>query len=64
MGYDLWKIKDESYEEMFAIFLGVSISALLLHSFEDAALAYTVWILLATVLCKKYLSKEVENFDS
>ncbi|MBT3293243.1 hypothetical protein HN512_03090 [Candidatus Peregrinibacteria bacterium] len=60
----LWKIKDESYEEMFAIFLGVSISALLLHSFEDAALAYTVWILLATVLCKKYLSKEVENFDS
>ena len=31
---------------------------------KDLPNEITVWILLATVLCKKYLSKEVENFDS
>lgn len=31
-------------------FLGISIAGLFLHSFEDAAVAYTVWILLAVTL--------------
>jgi hypothetical protein len=31
-------------------FLGVSIGALFLHAWEDAAVAYTLWILLASVL--------------
>jgi len=33
-------------------FLGISIAALFLHAWEDAAVAYTVWILLATRLQK------------
>ena len=31
-------------------FLGVSIGALFLHAWEDAAVAYTIWLLLASVL--------------
>ncbi len=31
-------------------FLGISIAALFLHAWEDSAVAYTVWILLAVVL--------------
>ncbi len=34
----------------FLIFLGLSIAALFLHAFEDSAVAYTVWVLLAPVL--------------
>ena len=34
----------------FFIFLGISIAALFLHAWEDSAVAYTVWILLAAVL--------------
>jgi hypothetical protein len=31
---------------VFLAFLGVSIAALFLHAWEDATVAYTVWILL------------------
>lgn len=31
-------------------FLGISIAALFLHAWEDAAVAYTVWVLIASVL--------------
>jgi len=31
-------------------FLGVGIGALFLHAWEDAAVAYTIWILLASTL--------------
>ena len=34
----------------FLAFLGVSIAALFLHAWEDSALAYAVWVLLAAVL--------------
>ncbi|MBM3227548.1 hypothetical protein FJZ27_01640 [Candidatus Peribacteria bacterium] len=34
----------------FLMFLGISIAALFLHAWEDSAVAYTVWILLAVVL--------------
>jgi hypothetical protein len=35
---------------MFLVLLGVSTAALFLHAWEDSAVAYTVWVLLATVL--------------
>jgi hypothetical protein len=35
---------------MILAFLGVSVAGLFLHSFEDAAVAYSVWISLASVL--------------
>jgi hypothetical protein len=31
-------------------FIGISVAALFLHAWEDAAVAYTVWILVATRL--------------
>ena len=34
----------------FSLLLGVSIAALFLHAWEDAALAYTAWILISTAL--------------
>ena len=34
-------------------FLGISIAGLFLHSFEDSAVAYSVWILTAAVLSKR-----------
>ena len=48
----LKKLRVTSYElrVMYLIFLGVSIAALFLHAWEDAAVAYTVWILLAMLL--------------
>jgi hypothetical protein len=42
--------------KMFVLltFFGISVAGLFLHSFEDSAVAYTVWMLVATVfpLCK------------
>jgi uncharacterized membrane protein YgaE (UPF0421/DUF939 family) len=38
------------HHSSFLIFLGISIAALFLHAWEDSAVAYTVWILLAVVL--------------
>ena len=34
-------------------FLGISIAALFLHAWEDAAVAYTLWLLIAIVLCNE-----------
>ena len=34
----------------FLVFLGVSIGALFLHAWEDTAVAYTLWILIAGIL--------------
>ncbi len=42
----------------FMSFLGISIAALFLHAWEDSAIAYTVWILLAALLP----SKKEEDF--
>jgi O-antigen ligase len=39
---------------LFLSFLGISVSALFLHSWEDSAVAYTVWILVAMMFpCMK-----------
>ncbi|MFH1443803.1 MAG: hypothetical protein ABIG34_00235 [Candidatus Peregrinibacteria bacterium] len=35
---------------VFILFLGISIAALVLHAWEDSAVAYTVWLLLGTRL--------------
>jgi hypothetical protein len=35
---------------IFLVFLGLSVAALFLHAWEDAAVAYTVWIILGTIL--------------
>jgi hypothetical protein len=34
----------------FLVFLGISIAALFLHAWEDSAVSYTVWLLLAVQL--------------
>ncbi|MDD3896286.1 MAG: hypothetical protein PHU04_00355 [Candidatus Peribacteraceae bacterium] len=44
-----WKIENARFATYLA-FLGVSIAALFLHAWEDSAVAYTLWILAATVL--------------
>jgi O-antigen ligase len=38
------------HKSLFLVFLGVSIAGLFLHSWEDAAVAYVVWLLLAALL--------------
>ncbi|MSR67266.1 hypothetical protein EXS65_00340 [Candidatus Peribacteria bacterium] len=45
-----------------SIFLGLSLAALFLHAFEDSAVAYTVWVLLASAFatlhpCHRLLSR-------
>jgi hypothetical protein len=40
----------EKERDLFALMLGVSIAALFLHAWEDTAIAFTVWILVASVL--------------
>ncbi len=44
-----WKEEGGKRNVGFA-FLGISVAGLFLHSFEDAAVAYTVWVLLASVM--------------
>lgn len=39
--------KTQDIRAVFLAFLGISIAGLLLHSFEDAAVAYSVWMLIA-----------------
>ncbi len=41
----LWKSKDSS---VLLSFLGLSIAALFLHAFEDSAVSYTLWVMLAS----------------
>ena len=36
---------------VFAAFVGVSVAALFLHAWESSAVAYTLWVLAAAVLC-------------
>lgn len=43
-------IKNMGMHPAVLAFLGVSIGALFLHAWEDAAVAYTVWLMMATVL--------------
>ena len=43
----LWRAEDDAHFAVMYAFLGVSIAGLFLHSWEDAAVAYTIWILLA-----------------
>ena len=40
------RIRDDN-KEIFLIFLGISIAALFLHAWEDSAVAYTAWVLVA-----------------
>lgn len=42
--------KNSILNSQFSIFLGVSIAALFLHAWEDSAVAYVVWALLAAIL--------------
>jgi hypothetical protein len=35
---------------LFLAFLGISIAGLFLHSWEDAAIAYALWLLIAAAL--------------
>lgn len=44
-----YKLKAISYS-VFLAFLGVSIAAFFLHAWEDSALSYTLWILVAVLL--------------
>ena len=50
------KMNEEAYSKFsilntpFSMFLAVSIAALFLHAWEDAAVAYTMWILIAATL--------------
>ena len=44
----LWKLPTTHYALL--TFLGISIAALFLHAWEDAAVAYTAWILVAVAL--------------
>jgi hypothetical protein len=37
----------------FLMFLGISIAALFLHAWEDVAVAYTGWVLVAGVMYSK-----------
>ncbi|MBI3618474.1 hypothetical protein HY213_00385 [Candidatus Peregrinibacteria bacterium] len=53
-----WRMKEQlatrnsplATQSVFLIFLGLSIAGLFLHSWEDSAVAYTVWVLVAAVL--------------
>lgn len=45
--------QNDAHRMQFFMFLGVSIAALFLHAWEDAAVAYTAWVLLAMVLPSK-----------
>ncbi len=40
---------------IFFGFIGISIAALFLHAWEDAAVAYTVWVLVATQVRREFL---------
>ncbi len=40
---------------VFSIVLGISTAALFLHAWEDAAIAYTVWILMAVALRRRFI---------
>ena len=42
-----------NHKELFLPFLGISIAALFLHAWEDAAVAYSLWILAAVVVQSK-----------
>jgi O-antigen ligase len=47
----LWRLKTQSEtREIFLIVLGLSIAGLLLHAWEDSAVAYSMWILAAMVV--------------
>ncbi|MBU2259603.1 hypothetical protein KKC44_03260 [Patescibacteria group bacterium] len=43
------RIRDDN-KEIFLIFLGISIAALFLHAWEDSAVAYTVWVMIAAAV--------------
>ena len=43
--HDLYK--DEKFRPLFLAFLGISIAALFLHAWEDSAVAYSMWVLVA-----------------
>lgn len=50
----LWQTEDQSIGEVaFLAFLGVSIAAMVLHAWEDSAVAYTLWIMAAVALQRK-----------
>ncbi len=53
--YRLWKGRKDPWGfPIFLAFFGISIAALFLHAWEDAAVAYTVWIFAAVELrCKE-----------
>ncbi|MSR87066.1 hypothetical protein EXS70_02735 [Candidatus Peribacteria bacterium] len=44
----LWRLRKS--EVAFLLFLSISIAALFLHAWEDAAAAYTAWLMVAAVL--------------
>ncbi|TSC80348.1 MAG: hypothetical protein G01um101425_2 [Candidatus Peregrinibacteria bacterium Gr01-1014_25] len=48
----LWRsvVSGQWSTDLFAIFLALSLAALVLHAFEDSAVAYTAWILVAAAL--------------
>jgi len=51
----LWKLrKDDNGGEVFLIALGVALAALLLHAWEDSALAYSIWVLAAVALSAQH----------
>ena len=55
--YGRYKTEDGSlYLTSFILFLGLSIAALFLHSWEDSAVAWTIWILVATTLTTRKTS--------
>jgi len=54
----LRKLKMSQNSPVFLAFLGVSIAALFLHAWEDSAVAYTVWMLVAGMGVKKRVEGE------
>ncbi len=42
--------KEVAYAPVFAVFLAIAVAALVLHAWEDSALAYTLWMLAAVTL--------------
>ncbi len=48
----LWRLKKT--DAVFLAFLGISIAGLFLHAWEDAAVAYTGWVLVATHLGRQF----------
>lgn len=43
----------------FAAFVGVSIAALFLHAWESSAVAYTLWVLAAVILCADAVERKI-----